>query len=75
MKTKVAIYLSLIALLGAVLFQNIEDVTLQLLFIEFQIPLVLLMVIMFVLFSSDLLISSISAEIALILSSTQSQSP
>ncbi len=49
MKTKLAIYLSLIALLGAVLFQNIEDVTLQLLFIEFQIPLVLLMVIMFVL--------------------------
>ena len=49
MKTKVAIYLSLIALLGAVLFQNIEDLTLKLLFIEFQIPLVLLMVIMFVL--------------------------
>ncbi len=49
MKTKVAIYLSLIALLGAILFQNIDTISLQILLFEFQIPLVLLMVIMFVL--------------------------
>ena len=49
MKTKVAIYLSLVALLGAILFQNIDTISLQILLFEFQIPLVLLMVIMFVL--------------------------
>ena len=49
MKTKVAIYLSLIALLGAILFQNIDTISLQILLFEFQIPLVLLMVVMFAL--------------------------
>jgi len=45
MKTKVAIYLSLIALLGAILFQNIDTISLQILLF----PLVLLMVVMFAL--------------------------
>ena len=49
MKTKVAIYLSLVALLGAILFQNIDTISLQILLFEFQIPLVLLMVVMFAL--------------------------
>ena len=38
MKTKVAIYLSLVALLGAILFQNIDTISLQILLFEFQIP-------------------------------------